>query len=192
MGLVVFDDATARANTFGFVNVSPVKVIDSAVWGNTGAALYGTSSSGVAQTAELYAFTVDASGATPAADQSGEPSGREHFVQSLLYLDGGAIVDPASLTVTGSFAAPKSNLLMTPDVPLNRSFFLNTAASSNTFSGVQLESYDLTTQAPIATVPLANANLTSTRLVRWGPAGLAFVDLTNHDIITVNGSFVSP
>lgn len=192
MGLVIFDDATARANTFGFVDVSPVKVIDSAVWGSTVAALYGTSSSAVAQTAELYAFTVNASGATPAADQSGEPSGREHFAQGLLYLDGGAIVDPASLTVAGSFAAPKSNLLMTPDVPLNRTFFLNTAASSNTFSGVQLESYDLTTQAPIATVPLANANLTSTRLVRWGTAGLAFVDLTNHDIITVSGSFVSP
>jgi hypothetical protein len=192
MGLVIFDDAAARTSTFGFVNVTPLKVIDSAVWGSTGAALYGTSSNGVGQTAELYAFTVDASGVTPAGDRTGEPSGREHFAQNLLYLDGGAVVDPASLMVTGSFAAPLSNLLMTPDVSLSRAFFVNTAASSSTFSGAQLESYDLTTHASIATLPLPNGNLTSTRLVRWGTAGLAFVDVGHSDIVTVSGSFVSP
>ena len=192
MGLIVFDDATARANTFGFVNVMPVKVIDSAVWGANGTAMFGTSSHLIGQPAELYAFTVNASGVTLAIDQTGGPGGREHFAQNRLYLDGGAIVDPASLTVSGSFAAPTSNLLMTPDVTLNRAFFLNTATASGSFSGVQFESYDLTTLGSIATVPAPNGNPTAARLIRWGTAGLAFVDATNDDIVTVSGSFVSP
>lgn len=193
LGLVIFDDATARVNTFGFVNTTPVKIIDSAVWGATGAALYGTSSNnGSGQAAELYAFTVDASGVTLAIDQSGAPGGREHFAQNLLYLDGGAIVDPATLMATGTFAAPQSNLLMTPDLASGRAFFLNTAPSSSSFSGAQFESYDLNTQTSIASVPLPNGNPTSTRLVRWGTAGLAFVDAGNADIITLSGSFVSP
>jgi len=193
MGLVIFDDATARMNTFGFVNATPVKVIDSAVWGATGAALYGTSSSnGSSQAAELYAFTVNASGVTLATDQSSAPGGREHFAQNLLYLDGGAIVDPATLMATGTFAAPQSNLLMTPDLTSGRAFFVNTATANSSFSGAQFDSYDLTTQASIATVPLPNGNPTSSRLVRWGPAGLAFVDASNADIVTVSGSFVSP
>src|SRR6202041_3262788 len=108
------------------------KVIDSAVWGATGAALYGTSSSdGSSQAAELYAFTVDAAGVALATEQSGAPGGREHFAQNLLYLDGGAIVDPATLMTTGAFAAPQSNLLMTPDPTSGRAFFLNTATASS-------------------------------------------------------------
>jgi hypothetical protein len=192
MGLVVFDDATARANTFGFVNVTPVKVIDSAVWGATGAALFGTSTPVTGQAAELYGFTVTAAGVALITDQPGGPGGREHFAQNLLYLDSGAIVDPVSLTTSAAFVAPKSNLLMTPDVTLTRAFFLNTATASSSFSGVQFESYDLDTQGSIATVPAPNGNPTAARLIRWGSAGLAFVDSTNNDIVTVSGSFVSP
>jgi len=184
MGLVVFDDATARTNTFG--------AIDSAVWGNTGATLFGTSGAAPGQSAELYAFTVDASGVTLGTVQPGGPVGREHYAQSLLYLDGGAIVDPASLTSTGAFAAPKSNLFMTPDVTGNRAFFLNTATASSSFAGMQLESYDLSNEASIATVPTPFGNSSATRLLRWGTAGLAFVDTTNSAIVSVTGPFVSP
>jgi hypothetical protein len=192
MGLVVFDDATARAKTFGYVGASPAKTIDSAVWGATGATLYGTSGGASGQSTELYAFAVDASGVTLSTDQTGGPAGHEHFAQNLLYLDGGAIVDPASLSSTGSFAAPKTNLLMTPDVAGNRAFFLNTATASGSFSGQQLESYDLSSQASIATVPMPFGNSTATRLIRWGSAGLAFADIQNGVIVTVNGAFVGP
>ena len=191
MGLVVFDDAIARVDTFGYVGATPAKVIDSAVWGTTGATLYGSSSAS-GQSAELYAFTVNAAGVTLATDQPGGPVGGEHFAQNLLYLDGGAVVDPMSLTESAAFAAPKSNLLMTPDVAGQRAFFLNTATATDSFSGLQLESFDLGGMAAIATVPMPYGDARATRLVRWGTAGLAFADSVHGDIVTVSGSFVSP
>jgi hypothetical protein len=191
MGLIVFDDATARAGTFGFDNVMPVQSISSAEWGSSSAVLYGAAGE-IGDLSDLYQFSVDASGVALQMDQPDSPGGRLHYAQNLLYVDSGAIVVPASLQVIGSFAAPQSNLFMVPDTTLNRAFIVNTATPSSSFSGAQIESYDLTTQAPIATVPLPYGTPLSRRLVRWGADGLAFVDLFNDQIVVVNGPFVTP
>jgi len=191
-GLVIFDDATARADTFGNPGVMPLKYIDSAEWGATGSVLFGSSNDIVGGSGDLYGFNVSTAGVQLQNDVPGSPSGRGHFAQNLLYLDGGAIVDPATLSVTGTFTAPLANLLVAPDATAGRAFFVNTAAATSTFTGVQLESFDLATQAPIATVPLPYANPLSYRLIRWGTSGLGFVDIYHGNIVVVSGSFVAP
>ncbi len=160
--------------------------------GRTGSVLFGASNDIVGGSGDLYGFTVNAAGVQLQNDVPGSPSGRGHFAQSLLYLDGGTIVDPSTFSVTGNFLAPLANLLVVPDAAAGRAFFVNTDAATDTFTGAQLESFDLTTHAPIATVPLPYANPLSRRLIRWGTNGLGFVDIFHGNIVVVSGSFVAP
>ncbi|HLL73227.1 MAG TPA: Calx-beta domain-containing protein [Pyrinomonadaceae bacterium] len=98
------------------------------------------------------------------------------FVNGLLYLSGGVVVDPEAGVIKGRFSGLEYNNLMAIDAAKNRAFFL----TNNFGSGWTLRSYELDTFLPVASVPMPGISSFSgfgtgpSSLVRWGKNGLAF------------------
>jgi hypothetical protein len=105
---------------------------------------------------------------------------RPHFdaTTSLIYSDGGAISDPATLAMVGNFQASG---LMVPDSTLGLAFFLGQTQSQvdgNSGQGnadYTLQIYDLTTYTLINSIVIPNVIGYPSQLVRWGAQGIAFI-----------------
>jgi hypothetical protein len=73
---------------------------------------------------------------------------------------------------------------MVPDSALNTAFFV-----SSTGGVATIQSFNLTTRAPIDTITIPNVMGDPTRLIRWGQNGLAFLTDAGQ-IFLVGGNFI--
>jgi hypothetical protein len=172
----IFDGATERSTTIP----QPPNYIFNLQWGSTTSALY--SGDGDISSYEFYALGVTAGGVSVSNVYSnvfGSGFNSIHYDSGtgLIYADNGKVVDPSTGTVVGSFAVPAVFPVMIPDSANGKAYFAYTAAGTSPgIIDVVIESFNITTHAPIAKFRLPGADNifgAPQKLIRWGTDGLA-------------------
>jgi hypothetical protein len=178
-GTVVFDDATPRAAT-GTGSVWTE-------WDAGGGALFATASSW----GDLLVYPVSAGGlgvATTYRDAFyGGVGHRYDPVAGLIYGGEGRAVDPATGQLVGTYAVSTSGAAVAPDASLGAVFFAPTPSYG---ASIELRSFDQAHFTPARSTTLAYVPGPATRLVRWGPDGVAL--LTARSLVLVRGPAVLP
>jgi hypothetical protein len=187
-GVVIYDDAVARPS----VAAPPGQgyAVNWLQWDGA-TRLFGNTTQNTSFA--VIHMDVDASGPTVTANQPDVGRafnfGRMHLADGLLYADGGEVYDPATQSVAGRFVTPAGewSRAVIPDPEHNKLFMVTDASV-----GLALQSFNLSTFTPIATVPMSLGidSYKFLRLVRWGTDGLAFVT-SDGRIVLINGPFVS-
>jgi hypothetical protein len=189
--ITIFDDATARptsaqdaSSRFGALQ-----------WGADATALYaGNDGYGY----HFYTLSVDGAGVALGNDYAntftGSGATRIHLDAGtgLVYADDGRVVDPASGMVAGSFnhqlaAYYGSSTSMVPDSSLGSAFF---AGQTSYGAWATLRSFDLTRFVATGSMTLPYVRGPTSRLVRWGPDGVAFI--AGSEVVLVRGAAVLP
>ncbi len=176
-GVIVYDNATARANPLPSSTTAPIDLY-SLAWGADSTHLYAQSQHGFTR---QYIASLQVAPSSVTLEHSFENDlglgSRVHFDlgTGYLYSDGGDVTRPSDGTVLGSF---KASGLMVPDSALGRAYFLGqttdqTTASQNS-SSYTLQVYDLTHYTLLNSIVIPNVIGLPVQLVRWGSNGLAF------------------
>ncbi|MGO9083900.1 MAG: IPT/TIG domain-containing protein [Candidatus Sulfotelmatobacter sp.] len=184
-GVAIYDDATQRSTIADF----PGNLYDSLQWGSD-TAIY--ANNGEVASFDLYVLTVSSSGVVQGPDY------RDVFTEfyisihydsgtQLVYGDDGTVVNPANGQHVGSF--PASGWVI-PDSGLNSAFFLGQTQFQSGTNNFTIESFDLTTFAPVAEIAVPNVQGTPLRFIRWGANGLAFNDDAGY-VYILNNPFVA-
>jgi hypothetical protein len=185
-GVLIFDNETPRPNAYMFNPIEPR--YRSLQWSGS-QVLYAGKEGG-----DLGILSVHANGVALSEAHSLAQVGGGEYIRldnGHLYLDSGDRVDPTTHTLVGSYVPPSGGLMrgFVTDSATGRAYGL----IRHTFDHY-LQSYDLNTYEPIATVPLhgidASANA-SIKLIRWGDNGLALATLDGK-VVLVRGPFVAP
>ncbi len=184
-GMEIYDDATARSQ----VGDAPGDLYDSLQWGSD-TQIYAINSE--ITSFDFYVLTVTSSGVQLSDDYQNEFSDfhvRLHYDNGThyAYTDDGYVINPANGQHVGQFQASG---YMVPDSSLNSAFFLGQTPSQAGSTSFTIESFDLTTFAPISEITIANVQGNPLRFIRWGASGLAFNDDAGF-IYIINSSFVS-
>ena len=74
---------------------------------------------------------------------------------------------------------------MVPDSTLNTAFFVSSVSGAS----MMIQTFNLTTRAPIDTLTLPNVMGNPTRIIRWGQNGLAFATDAGQ-VYLVGGNFI--
>ena len=157
--VVVFDSGIKRPNIANTSGYGPIE------FGADPSILYGAFKGG------LIKFVVDSLGVTQTSvNEDFWPLGVSSFkfVDGLLYASTGAVADPESNVLRGTFQGVTSSA-MAVDIANHRVFYVTGSGSS-----VVLQAFDLDTYLPIGSVTLPGVTGTPVSLVRWGTNGLAF------------------
>lgn len=190
-GLAIFDDSTERANTIStqfFTSSLQSPIISSIQWSNSTSTLYGYD--GQLSTGDASTIAVDVNGVTVQANTAGVATfaGLIHLAGGLMYTDIGTVYDPGSLTVKPGFPPLTGEGSMVPDLSGNTAFILDD------FHAI-INSYDLSSRAAIASLPLPGFVARVSKLIAWGSNGLAaqHVSAVGKDqILLISGPFVGP
>jgi len=181
-GVVIYDDATARATKLPGFGAVGGGLFDSLQWGSDDTALYASNyeSSGF----DFYILTVSLSGVVLDTDLSNDIGGyfkRIHFDpgSKRIYSDFGDVVDTTGNPV-GSFT-PDNEGVMAPDSTLEKAFFASEASGSM----AEIQVFDLQKFTSLGTIMIPNVSANPTRIVRWGNNGLAFI--TFHGAVYLVG-----
>jgi len=183
-GMAIYDDSTRRPT----VTNSPGPLFDSLQWGSD-TAIYAINSE--SSSFDFYVLNVNPTGVTLSKDYQSEFSSfyvRMHYDSGtgFVYTDDGYVINPANGQRVGTFQAGG---YMVPDSGLNRAFFFGQTQSQFGTNSFTIESFDLTTFAPIAEIVLPNVQGYPLRFIRWGSSGLAINDDAGY-IYLLNGPFV--
>ncbi len=118
-----------------------------------------------------------------------------HEPTGYVYDDDGIIVNPNNGTAVGDFGTYG---IMVPDGTLGLAYFLvQIGGQGPVGSTFTLESYDITTFAPVSTLTIPDVVGTPVKLIRWGANGLAFITYKGTSspptgaAYIVSGSFVT-
>ena len=184
-GMAVFDDGTMRST----VANSPGNLYDSLQWGSD-TAIYAINNE--ISSSDFYALAVNSNGVSLSKDYQNGFSGfgfRMHYDKGTgrVYTDNGSVINPANGQHIGAFQASG---YMIPDSSLNRAFFLGQIAGQPATS-FAIESFDLTTLAPIDLITIPNVRGKPLRFIRWGANGLAFNDNAGFIYVINNTTLVS-
>jgi len=184
-GLEIFDNSNPRQTTAS----APGYLYDSLQWGSD-STIYANNAE--VTSFDFYTLSVSATGAVQTNDDPNVFPGfylSIHYDPStdLLYGDDGNIVDPANGQVIGAFNASG---LMVPDDSTSTAYFLGQTAFQVGTTTFTIESFDLTTLAPLAEIVIPNVQGNPLHLIRWGSNGLAFNDDAGYLYIINDGSFV--
>ena len=178
--LAIFDDGVERADTVGEVlPVSGAPAPDGAVWNADGTRIY--SHSPFTTAPKFYESAVSASGVT-LADTIPLPQERSfgfgvfdyraarnyQMVGGRLYTGSGAVFDLARRTQVGAFRTLGGQGFAV-DTALNKAFF----PSGGTFTPLVFESFNLARMTPIEKIEVPEFFGDVSKIVRWGPDGLA-------------------
>lgn len=167
-GAWIFDDATQRPTT-------AAGTYDSLQWGSD-ATLYANNNE--SSSFDFYVLNVTSTGVVKTKDYPNDFSNfgvTIHYDSGtkLVYTDDGYVINPSNGQQVGSFQASG---LMIPDSTLNSAFFLGQTQSQSGSTNFTIESFDLTTLAPVAEIVVPNVQGYPLHLIRWGANGLAFND----------------
>ncbi len=181
-GVVIYDDAVARANALcGWIqsgctysNGTGIGLYDSIQWNSTGTEMFAANNEDTGF--DFYTVPVSSSGFGKVTDYGGLAGG---FGQNIhydaktgyVYDDNGSIIDPASGSKVGTFAASG---LMVPDGANGKAYFIGQSNSSYGSGTYTIESFDINKFVPISTLTVKNVVGTPTHFIRWGTNGLAF------------------
>ena len=184
-GMAIFDDATQRstiADTSG-------DLYDSLQWGSD-TRVYAINNE--ISSFDFYVLSVGSGGVTLAHDYPNEFSDfyvRLHYDNGThyAYTDDGYVINPANGQHVGQFQASG---YMVPDSTLNRAFFFGQTQSQAGSTSFTIESFDLSTLAPISEITIDNVRGYPLQFIRWGASGLAFNDDAGF-VYIINSSFVS-
>jgi hypothetical protein len=184
-GMAIYDDATRRPK----VADTPGPLYDSLQWGSD-TSIYAINSE--ISSYDFYVLTADATGVALSKDYQSEFSNfyiRSHYDTGtkLVYTDDGYVINPTNGNHVGGFQAAG---LMIPDSGINSAFFLGQTASQFGTQSFTIESFNLTTFAPIAELVIPNVQGYPLRFIRWGAHGLAFSDDAGY-VYIVNSPFVA-
>jgi hypothetical protein len=175
-GVAIYDDGVKRpTETPGHTGSNVI------VFSESAATLYGYNN----ETTEFgfRRMLVSSSGVTVATVQSGLISGFGvdiEFDGGRIYATGGAVVDPASGTLAGSFAATG---FVRPDVAKARVFFLEPGAQI-------VRAFDATTFTPAGSVSVPGVSGAAGSFIRWDVDGLAF--RTAQQVVIIRTDLVPP
>jgi hypothetical protein len=170
-GMAIFDDTTSRSALSDILGDR----YDSLQWG-TDTEIYAVNSE--ISSFDFYILQVGATGVTLGKDYPNDFSSfysriHDDVGTGLVYTDDGYIIDPTNGVTVGGFAASG---YMVPDSSLNRAFFFGQIQSQFGTNSYTIESFDLTTLAPIAEISIPNVQGYPLRFIRWGTSGLALND----------------
>jgi hypothetical protein len=154
-------------------------------WGSNATALFAANYEDSAF--DFYTLSVNASGVAQAKDYAGtfgSFTNRIHFDggSKLIYSNDGKVVDPATGSLVGTFAAVAP---MAPDSTINTAFFVVGGGGST----ATIKSFNLTTTALIGSITISNVTGNPVKLIRWGQNGLAF-NTDSGQIFLIGGNFV--
>lgn len=183
-GMAIYDDTTQRPN----VARTSGPLYDSMQWGSD-TAIYAVNNE--ISSFDFYVLTVNSNGVRQSQDYQNAFSTfyvRMHYDSGtgFVYTDDGYVINPANGQDVGAFQASG---YMVPDSTLNAAFFLGQTQSQFGTTDFTIESFDLTTFAPIAEIVVPNVQGNPLRFIRWGASGLAFNDDAGF-IYLINSSFV--
>ena len=172
-GVAIYDDTVQRPSVVTPTSQPGVNtLLDTIQWGADLTTLYAANNENAG--GNFYQLAVSPTGVTLVSDHPNffpTPNIRIHFDAGLLYGDDGAVVDPVNALQPRSFNAGG---IMVPDSALGIAYFIGQPTAQNGTVGYLLQSFNLTTTNPIASVPLNNIQGTPQHLIRWGTNGLAF------------------
>jgi hypothetical protein len=171
-GAWIFDDATQRPTT-------AAGTYDSLQWGSD-ATLYADNNE--SSSFDFYILNVTSTGVLKTKDYPNDFSNfgvTIHYDSGtkLVYTDDGYVIDPSNGKQVGSFQAAG---LMIPDSTLNSAFFLGQTQLQAGSTNFTIESFDLTTLAPVAEIVVPNVQGYPLHFIRWGANGLAFNDSVGY------------
>jgi hypothetical protein len=196
-GLVIFDDMTPRPSVLAeqseFSNVGPF--MDRITWGADSSVLFATNVSSTAP--QLYALQADGTGAR--IERTISPLGvgqHVHFDSNRLYTDYSELFDPATLGSMGKFISTTNQRFpdsTTLDVPGNRAFVTWLQLGGAVPSPRYLSSFDLGSQAEIASLGL-HQDWSPKKVLRIGSNRLALLVVRSTDmrVVLIDGPFVGP
>ena len=193
--LQIFDGAVMRP-----VSVQLPGADDSGVqgleWG-TDTLLYGQYNPGTGAPLPECSFTVDANGVTGPTSCSTTNLYPFNFAGDVGYADGGLVINPSNWATVATLSLPNVTIgTPLPDTTLGKLFAFASPTGSPNNLAPQIQSFDLTSYAPIASVRLPNLNYgNNPPLVRWGTNGLATLGSSssgNTYVVVVSGGFVGP
>lgn len=150
-GTAVFDDGVKRPQSTS----------------NAGSLAFGSTT--VLYQGNVQKLAVSASGVSFVKYVLTNSNGDIVYNNGLVYMAGGAVVDPEAGVLVGKFANLGFNALMCVDAAKSRVYFL-----ANPNGNYELRSFDMNTFLPLGSVTIQGINGTPTSLVRWGANGLAF------------------
>jgi hypothetical protein len=197
-GVVIYDNATARPNilcTYIQSNCSDSigELLDTIQWNSDASEMFAANSDGTGY--DFFTLPVTSSGFGKITDWGGLVVGGAsiHYDKTTGYVfdDNGNVVNPANGTLIGKFSASG---VMVPDGALKKAFFLG-GTSNGSYA---LESFDIQSLTPIASITFDPLGGFPTHLIRWGSNGLAFTvsnglydtPATTGLVYIVSGSFV--
>ncbi|HET9280983.1 MAG TPA: SBBP repeat-containing protein [Candidatus Angelobacter sp.] len=167
IAIKVFDDGVARTNTVEQGNASAIFPGKLLFVGGDTSTVYSIDST------SLYRFTIDANGITLKDKTTG--LGAEDFATdgSLIYLSTGAIIDPTTLAVKGTFPlAPGLPMhAVTVDATTHRAIFAGDASVPQALVSL-VQAFDTVTLAAKGSFTPHQTFITS--MFRWGTNGLVF------------------
>jgi hypothetical protein len=183
LNMAIFDDGTQRPV------VADQGTYDSPQWG-LGGKIYAVNNWDTGF--DFFVLTVGSMGVSLSHDYPNEISEfyeRIHYDSGTgyVYADDGNVINPANGQHVGQFQASG---YMVPDSTLNRAFFFGQTQSQAGSTSFTIESFDLSTLAPISEITIDNVRGYPLQFIRWGTSGLAFNDDAGF-IYIINSSFVS-
>jgi hypothetical protein len=200
-GVVIYNSGTALPNVLcGWIQTGCPNLIgglfDSIQWSSSGSEMFAANNEDTAF--NFYTIQVTSSGFGTVTDYAGvfQCFGcLIHYDASTGYVydDDGQVVNPSSGVVVGSFDASG---MMVPDGTLGQAFFLGQTEEQIGSTNYTIESFDITTFTPIASLTISNVIGPPTSFIRWGSSGLAFT--VNNEgspavgaVYLIGGAFVS-
>jgi hypothetical protein len=184
-GMAIYDDAAERPN----IAHDAGSIYDSLQWGSD-TAIY--ANNGEITSFDFYVLAASSTGVVQTEDYRNTFSSFYSSIHydggtNLIYDDDGNVINPANGQNVGTFQASG---LMIPDSTLNSAFFLGQTASQSGTPNFTIESFDLTTFAPVAEIVVPSVYGYPLHFIRWGTSGLAFNDTAGY-IYILNGPFVT-
>ena len=168
IALKVFDDAVARTHTVEQGNAAAIFPGKLLFVGSDTSTVYSIDST------SLYRFSIDANGVTLIDKTAG--LGAEDFATdgTLIYLSTGAIVNPATLVVTGTFPLVPGLRMhaVTVDASTHRAIFAGDGTSPPGLSSL-VQAFDTVTLSAKGAFIMPRQSFVNT-ILRWGTNGLVF------------------
>jgi hypothetical protein len=188
-GVVVFDGLTARSEIAGYGAQGRTAELDYVVWGPTASTLYADDSWTSGQA--LTTLGVAAAGTQIHASVSGVTSGRIHFVNGLLYTDGGIVFNPATGKITGTLPIPTGgSVAVGLDAEVPRIYSLSSNGANTTLDIFDRSSLALLRTQTILGATVSGYSQNPTPLIRWGTNGIAYASYDGQ-IILISGAYLT-
>jgi len=199
-GVLIFDNATPRAMGICGDEVTtnceyPGVPWDKLAWGPDGSQLFGLSTEG---TGDLLVASISSAGFGTVTDYYGPDLVSLQFDKTTKYVydNGMRAVNPANGTVVGTFNA---NGLGVPFGSLGTLYVIGQTTSDKATGTYTLQAFNINTFALIGTLHFPILDGLPTKIIHWGPNGLAISTVgynatypTYHGAVyLINGGFVT-